>query len=138
MNWLRRLVERNSVDDTIRVLAVQPKSEDRTTLTQIAEKAGWYLDFAETLEAARYWLQRNRAAVVVYDRDLADGDWRKALETFTAKGTACPVVLKSPVIDDQLWQEVIQRGGYDVITTPLNEQRVVRTVEFAWSTRKRS
>jgi FixJ family two-component response regulator len=43
------------------------------------------------------------------------------------------VILTSRVVDDYLWQEVIRYGGYDVLSKPLREEDVVRSVRLAWS-----
>jgi FixJ family two-component response regulator len=43
------------------------------------------------------------------------------------------VILVSGVRDDYLWQEVIRRGGYDVLPKPLRADSVARIVKLALS-----
>ena len=42
------------------------------------------------------------------------------------------VVLVSPVNDEYLWQEVIQYGGFDVITKPFQSDQIRRHIDHAW------
>jgi FixJ family two-component response regulator len=50
----------------------------------------------------------------------------------TASGGAC-VLLISTVADDNLWNEVVLNGGYDVLRKPLREADLLRAVKLAWS-----
>jgi FixJ family two-component response regulator len=42
-------------------------------------------------------------------------------------------MLVSRVADDNLWNEVVCNGGYDVLRKPLRQPDVLRAVKFAWS-----
>ena len=73
---------------------------------------------------------KSRAA----DTDLVAGlDWRDVLATLAASRPDCSVILTSPVNDEYLWEEVVRRGGYDVLAKPLQEDQTVRAVNLAWS-----
>jgi hypothetical protein len=37
------------------------------------------------------------------------------------------------VVDTYLWNEVVSKGGFDVLSKPLREDDVVRAVRLAWS-----
>jgi FixJ family two-component response regulator len=43
------------------------------------------------------------------------------------------VILVSKVADDYLWNEVVRRGGHDLLVTPLREEDVVRAIRLGWS-----
>jgi len=43
------------------------------------------------------------------------------------------VLLVSRVVDDYLWNEVVRRGGYDVLSKPLREEEVARAIKLAWA-----
>jgi FixJ family two-component response regulator len=48
------------------------------------------------------------------------------------------VILVSGVADAYLWQEVVRREGYDILTKPLHTENVLRSVKLAlsyWSVR---
>lgn len=121
--------------EPVSILALMPDNSDRTAILQISERARWKLLVGDTLESAIDLLSNQEFAVILCDRDLPDLDWRDAIGTLAAKAPAASVILSSSVNDDYLWQEVIQCGGYDVLTKPFQEERVVKTISFAfWKT----
>jgi len=135
MGWLKHLVE--GLADSrkrIRVLAVMPYDGERNTLYEIAKRSRWHLELVPTCEAAVRLLGNRRFEVILCDRDLPGCEWREAMETMVANSRGACVILTSPVNDDYLWQEVLQRGGYDVLTRPLQEERVLHAVEMAGRT----
>ncbi len=146
MSWLKKLLkepatwfrcpsggENPSGRNSVRILAVMPNHSDGLALSQIAERAHWYFELTESCQSAIDKLDDQNFAIVLCDRDVSDSNWRDAVQTLAAKAPRTCVILTSPVNDDYLWQEVIQRGGYDVLTKPFQEERVVRAVSFAWS-----
>lgn len=42
------------------------------------------------------------------------------------------LIVVSRVVDDGLWAEVLNLGGYDVLATPFRAREVIRSVSFAW------
>jgi len=131
MNWLKML--RHS--DGIRVLAVMGKDGDGQALHDIAERAKWHLEFAPNYESALKQIEREEFAVILCDRDRTTGcqGWGDAVQKMVAASPHSCVILTSSVKDDHLWQELIELGGYDVLTKPFQAERVIRSVEFAWS-----
>ncbi|MGI8743996.1 MAG: response regulator [Bryobacteraceae bacterium] len=117
----------------VRILAVMPNNSDGVALSQIAKRAQWHFELTESCESAIDKLSDQNFAIVLCDRDVPGSNWRDAVQTLAAKAPRTCVILTSPVNDDYLWQEVIERGGYDVLTKPFQEERVVRAVRFAWS-----
>jgi FixJ family two-component response regulator len=89
--------------------------------------------FADTCDQARAALDQLKAPVILYDRDLAGGDWREVVQALASSPHRTCVILISRVVDDYLWNEVAQKGGYDVLLKPLREEDVVRAVRLAWS-----
>jgi len=45
---------------------------------------------------------------------------------------AC-VILVSGVVDAYLWDEVVRKGGFDLLPKPLRKEGVIRTVRLARS-----
>ena len=60
-------------------------------------------------------------------------DWRDALQLLASSRPDCSIILTSSVNDEYLWDEVIHKGGYDVLAKPLQEDQTVRAVNLAWS-----
>lgn len=122
----------------VQVLLVSARAEDRRNLQAILKGTPWDMvevgDRAGAVEA----LQRSAFPIVLYDRDLAGGAWQDGLQMLLAAcGRAC-VILLSSVADEYLWNEVVQGGGFDVLTRPFRKEQVVATLDFAythWKTR---
>ena len=126
----------------ISVLAITTDEQGRTSLSQFSTRGQWDLAFAGACDGALEILKAGRNTVIVLDRDLPGSDWGKALEMLSACRPECPILLASSVCDEYLWEEVVHKGGYDVLGKPLQEEQVVRAVNLAWSysqlSRKRS
>jgi|SRR6185312_11596877 len=116
----------------VAVLAVTPCDSDRAHLSSIAMREGWDLALAADCPEALALLDMRRFPVVLCDRDLPDADWRGSLKALSAAGHPPCVILTSAVNDNYLWQEVVQNGGYDVVTKPLHDAEVVAAVRRAW------
>jgi DNA-binding NtrC family response regulator len=125
MAWIRGETE------TIHVLAVMPDAKDRAALAKIAQQEKWDARFALHMQAAVEILRRVEAPVIICDREFTP-DWREAIRFFGSHSPRSRVILTSPGTDDRLWLEVIEHGGYDVLTRPLHEGRVVQAVRLAW------
>jgi DNA-binding response OmpR family regulator len=70
--------------------------------------------------------------VVVCERDLPDGCWKEILELTFSLPHPPPVIVTARLADEYLWAEVLNLGGYDVLSKPFNKQEVSRTVRLAW------
>lgn len=122
--------------DPIVVLSVTPSQADQNELNTIASRFGWELigapDFAEAISV----LSSRDISVILCDRDLPGRDWRESVKLLHAVVTPPCVILTSPVNDTYLWQEVVQNGGYDVLTRPFHAEQVASAIRQAWAFRK--
>jgi len=128
VNWWR-----SESGERIPVLAIAPDDRDKSSLSAFSVRGQWDLVLASSCEEALEALKKMRAAVILCDRDLPGVDWRNALEKLSSSRRDCPIVLTSSVNDEYLWDEVIHKGGYDVLSKPLQEELTVRAVNLAWS-----
>ena len=128
VNWWR-----SESGERIPVLAIAPDERDKSSLSAFSVRGQWDLVLASSCEEALEALKKMRAAVILCDRDLPGVDWRNALEKLSSSRRDCPIVLTSSVNDEYLWDEVIHKGGYDVLSKPLQEELTVRAVNLAWS-----
>ena len=136
MRWLRSFWRGSG---SIRILAVMPRTPDSHTLSQIAAKERWRVEFAKNPAAALRLMERERFPVILCDRDV-DGasDWRASLDSLASAAPRACLILTAPSNNDTLWQEVISHGGFDVLTKPFQEQRVIRAIYSALEARGRS
>jgi DNA-binding response OmpR family regulator len=80
---------------------------------------------------ARSFLGRRPVSVVVCERDLPDGSWRDVLHSSASLADPPAVIIASRLADERLWLDVLQAGGYDVLTKPFNRNEVARILALA-------
>ena len=107
------------------VLLVCATAGTGKTLAGILRKGRWAVRPAENAEEALDVLARHTTAVVICERSLPDGDWRDLLHK------APRLIVTARDADDQLWAEVLNLGGYDVLAQPFDEVEVCRVVASA-------
>lgn len=142
LKWLfpkRKGASASSVDewakpnDDVMLMAITHEREDQDALRQIADGFGWKISIADSAEGAIALLQSHPVPLVICDRDLPGEDWREALARIASLPQSICVLLASGVVDEYLWNEVVQNHGYDVVTKPFRKDDVKRAVTFAWS-----
>lgn len=130
MNWLRKIIG-SDPRGRVRILAVLPNPEDRVSLSAIASNEGWSLRLASHCDSAIEILRHHPADIIICARDVKPSGWRDALTLLAAEAPGTCLILASPENDDRLWLEVIERGGFDVVTTPIHAARMVHAVRQA-------
>ena len=115
------------------VVAMVVNQPDRGVLTAVAAQEPFALRFAESYEDAWSLARQLSAPVILVDRDWPGCDWRWSVEKLAALPHGACVILVSGVADDYLWQELIRRGGYDVLGKPLRGDDVARVLKLALS-----
>ncbi len=81
-------------------------------------------------------ISRPETDVVICESDLPDGSWIDVLDAAMARPKPPIVIVTSRLSDDYLWAEVLNRGGYDVLVQPFDEEEVTRVGRLAreyWS-----
>lgn len=130
MSWLSKIIG-GPGEQRLRVLAVLPNPPDRAAFAGIAAHARWEVRMASTCDSAEEILKHHPVDVIVCDRDVKPAGWRGAIEALSTHAPHSRFILSTPANDDKLWLEVIERGGYDVLSTPLHEDRVIRAINQA-------
>jgi DNA-binding NtrC family response regulator len=70
--------------------------------------------------------------VVICESCLPDGNWKDILSQVTVLPDAPRLIVTSREPGESLWAEVLNMGGYDVLTTPFEKNEVMRAVSRAW------
>jgi DNA-binding NtrC family response regulator len=117
----------------VSILALLTEEGDRRLLAAAANRNHWVLAFAGGYDEARLQLEKIQQPVVLCDRDSLERDWCSVVEGLATCSPHSSILLVSKVADDYLWNEVVRRGGYDILSKPLEEDEVVRVVKLAWS-----
>lgn len=101
-------------------------------LCRILGHSRWTTLRASTASEARSTLRSGAELIVVCEADLPDGTWEDVLREASRLPRRPPVVVTAPHADDELWMEVLNRGGYNVFGRPFDEQEIFRTLSLAW------
>jgi DNA-binding response OmpR family regulator len=126
-----------SSPDKISILLVSPFQEDHSSLRYILHNDGWLINRCKTLREAAGYLQCQAPSVVICERDLPDGTWKDALHFAERLPNPPLLLITSRHADDNLWAEVLNLGGYDVLMKPFDRAEVTRVVGMAWRHRLR-
>jgi CheY-like chemotaxis protein len=107
-----------------KLLSISPSADDHAALRRVAEKLGWQVWAVKTRWEASERLASQRFALVFCDSTLQDGSWKDILDQIGAGSSAPPLIVTSRVADADLWSEVLNLGGYDVLAKPYFEREV--------------
>jgi CheY-like chemotaxis protein len=126
-------VSQKAIPPRIPVVAIVVSEQDRQVLTSVSSQEQLELHLVESCEEACTVASRLAAPVILFDRDLPGAEWRTAVRSLAASPHRACVVLMSGVVDDYLRQELIRRGGYEVVPKPLRPENISRAIKLALS-----
>ncbi len=116
------------------ILSVSPVAGDHASLARIFGQFGPEMCSTCTVADALSILQTEAVAVVVAESSLPDGrSWKHLLEAIGTRRDSPRLIVTSLLADEHLWAEVLNLGGYDVLTKPFDSQEVSRVVSLAFS-----
>jgi DNA-binding NtrC family response regulator len=119
------------VEPRARVLSISASQADHTALYRMIDTSRWRFAAARTCSEAVWKLSSNGARVVFCADRLPDGDWKHILAHLAGSNDPPRFAVVSPMPDELLWFEVLERGGYDVLSKPLVEEEVRSVLESA-------
>lgn len=115
------------------MVALIRDGRDRALLAVIAGRDHLDIHFADTCDEAWNAANRLQSPVVLCQRDIPGMEWPDAVQILASAVPRPCVILTSPVADEYLWKEIVARGGYDVLATPLRDADAVRSIKLAMS-----
>ena len=113
------------------LLVVSAFREDPAQLRRMLDQSVWNLRPAGTFQEALTLLRENSVAVVICERDLPDGSWRDVMSALAPVEHAPHLIVTSRLADVSLWAEVLNLGGFDVISKPFYEKEVTWVMDSA-------
>jgi DNA-binding response OmpR family regulator len=125
------------IEEAVRVktLAVLPSREDQVSLSAIFRRSNWDLYLVPDLKGMRKVLDGPDGlapGVVISDCSPPDGNWQEVLWELDHLPLPPPLIVSSRLADERLWAEVLNCGGYDVLSTPFRREELLRAVSLAW------
>ncbi len=110
--------------------------EDHRFLGRVFSQQGWMLHKTRSLESAMDLLRRNPVPVVVTERDLPLGNWKDVLAAIQQLPQVPTLIVTARLADEYLWAEVLNLGGYDVLSQPFQVTELLWVFGNAWRMRK--
>jgi DNA-binding NtrC family response regulator len=101
-------------------------------LRRILGHSCWRVHDCASLTQARTVLATLGPAVLVAGAVLPDGTWKDVLDHASRLPAPPPVIVAAPHADDELWMEVLNLGGYNLLGEPFDEHEVFRVLSSAW------
>ena len=131
-DWFKnRNKARPAPKERIKILGVSMLPEDRISLEWLAKQHDWELRFVGSAREGFRLASQIHFELILCDRNQPGHPWREVMEGLASRAPGSCVLLISPVKDDQLWSDVLQRGGYDILIRPLREKAVLRSIDAA-------
>ncbi|HWF11219.1 MAG TPA: hypothetical protein VG297_22270 [Bryobacteraceae bacterium] len=119
-------------DAALRFIVITEDEPFYTRLRGIADGCQWRIGRAQSIDEIQKQIGRPPTPIVIYERDLAGGDWRAGLMKLHQTTIKPCVLLASRVADEYLWQEVVRNHGYDILPKTAPDEKLIRLLKFAW------
>jgi hypothetical protein len=119
-------------DEAPRILAILAPGADRSLLQAASQNLGWNLTLAGTPPRPLPEPHGAVAPIVIYDRELPPCNWRDVFCVLTKKSPRPYLILLSPSVDQNLWDELQRVGGSDILRAPLKREDLLWAVTRAW------
>lgn len=114
------------------ILVVSGDEDDLRRLHSICEGSRWKLRTVRTLKDAQEWLGRHPTPVVLCDHAIPNSGWQVLHRFATGLADRPNIVVISRLADDHLWAEVLNDGGFDLLSLPAAPKDFFRAVSRAW------
>jgi DNA-binding response OmpR family regulator len=115
----------------ISILAVAAMKES-SEIERILSHTRWQSHVVHSTHDAKQVLRSLPISVVLCEHRLPDGTWLDLMRETEQYGRRPQVIVLSEFADTALWAEVLNRGGYGLLATPLEPREVYALVPIAW------
>ena len=112
-------------------LLVGDYGDNRLLMHEVFRDAGWRLIEAHDRKKALEQLDRCAVHVVITSCEVPGWDWKAALHNLNRMPRPPQLIVTSRTADEQLWSEVLNCGGYDVLPEPFHREEIERVVASA-------
>jgi DNA-binding response OmpR family regulator len=116
---------------TVSALFVGGYEDERGLVEEVFRECGWRLFEAPDRRRATQCLKRHSVHVVIVKSAMPDGNWQKMLGHLRRLDRPPLLIVASRTADEQLWAEVLNIGGYDVLAQPFERDEIVRVIASA-------
>ena len=115
----------------LELLAVSDQSRSSQLLRSILLHTNWLVHWVAGRQEAMLFLRDHPVPVFVCPEELPDGSWRRLLTAAASLDNPPKVLVYSNRADRDFANEVLEAGGYDILSTPLQQDEVLRAISLA-------
>ena len=115
-DWFKKRNEAPAPERRLRILVVSMFLGDRLLLEQLGKQHDWELRFTNSPREGFVLASQSHFELILCDRYQLGYPWREVMGRLAAISPRTCILLVSPVNIDYLWRDVVQQGGYDVLT----------------------
>jgi DNA-binding NtrC family response regulator len=99
---------------------------------RILSHTRWEVNIVNSIADAVRAIESSPVSIILCEHRLPDGTWLNLLERASERSPAPQVLVLSETPDNQLWAEVLTRGGYDLLAQPIEAREVYLAIAGAW------
>ena len=107
-------------------LLVGEHEEGRLLLHEVFREAGWLLLEARDRQKALECIDEHTIQVVIASCEAGEWTWKKVLDSLRRLEPPPQLIVTCRTADEQLWSEVLNYGGYDVLSQPFQRDEIER------------
>jgi len=114
--------------DAVDILLVSPFEEDYRNLSTVLSRSPYRLERVAGSEDAAGRMQAAKPRIVIAEDSV---DWRRLCDALERLDRPPLLVVVSRLADDELWLDVLNHGGHDLISKPFQSgdlQRLAKQV----------
>jgi DNA-binding response OmpR family regulator len=127
----RHPLRTSRTSEVIKLLLITHDDDLYFSVLNIASRSGWQLLRARSVEQSLHTLDRFPARLVIYDWTPEGDDWQSAIDRLSARSDHPRILLASPVVDEYLWADLVNHGGFDLIPRSADQEVLIRAIRFA-------
>ena len=116
----------------VRALVISSQDSHLADLQDVFNSCGWEMYCVPSLRDGFSSFQYMAPVIVICDDQLADGDWKLALDAIMKADCPPPMIVTSRIADNHMWAEVLNLGAYDLLAKPYDAAAVIQVVGSAW------
>ncbi len=114
-----------------KILLVLPPHRQSGLLKLLDSKELQVFSVSSLREAEEKLAEASHYDLLLVDAELPDGSWRDLLQLLQRPSRSIEMIVCSRQGDEQLWAEVLQCGGYDLLVEPYDHREVHRIIDSA-------
>jgi DNA-binding NtrC family response regulator len=118
----------------VELLAISARSRDCQMLQSILIHTNWLVHWVADAHEAMLFLNDHPVPVLVCPEELPNATWSDLLAATQELMSPPKVLVYSDRADQVLGNEVLDAGGYDLLSTPLQRDEVLRAISLACRT----